>query len=127
MTAPGSEGAATPPGAAREAAERNARAVMTGNLAQLMADISPEALNQMMQMASQAQADGSLGGLNLAALPSVEGYELTEVGRDGDDEVFHVTFHSTAGSATLMTKWRQLMGQWKIVGIGRVQEPAEEA
>ena len=127
MTAPGSEGAATPAGTAREAAERNAQAVMSGNLAQLMADISPEALNQMMQMASQAQADGSLGGLNLASMPNVTGYELTEAGKDGEDEVFHVTFHSTAGSATLMTKWRQMMGQWKIVGIGRVQEPADEA
>ncbi len=100
----------TEPGSAREAAERNAEAVMTGNLAQIMADITPDALSQMMAMGAQ-------GGVSPASMPSISGYELTELGSDGDAEVFNVTFISSAGTATLATKWKQIMGQWKVTGI----------
>lgn len=98
------------PSSAREAAERNAQAVMSGNLAQLMADITPEALSQMMAMGAQ-------GGLSPASMPNISGYELTEVGADGEATVFHVTFTSSMGKATLATKWKQVMGQWKVTGI----------
>jgi hypothetical protein len=108
------------PGAAREAAERNAQAVVAGNLAQIMGDITPEALNQMMQMAAQS------GGLSPAAMPNIQGYEITEMPSDGDGEVFHVTFTSASGTATLAATWRQVMGQWKITAVALVSaEPAQ--
>jgi len=100
----------TEPGSAREAAERNAEAVMTGNLAQIMADITPDALSQMMAMGAQ-------GGVSPASMPNITGYELRDAGPDGDAEVFHVTFTSSMGSATLATRWKQIMGQWKVTGI----------
>ena len=100
----------TEPGSAREAAERNAEAVMTGNLAQIMSDITPDALSQMMSMGAQ-------GGVSPASMPNISGYELSDAGTDGDAHVFHVTFASSAGTATLATKWKQIMGQWKVTGI----------
>lgn len=101
------------PGTAREAAEQNARAVMAGNLAAIMGQLTPEALGQMMQLGSQ-------GGMSPAQMPSIEGYEIEEAGSDGESETFHVTFRSAAGNATLSARWEQIMGQWKITAIGLV-------
>lgn len=101
----------TEPATAREAVERNAQAVMSGNLTQIMADITPEALAQMMQMGAQA------GGLSPAQMPNIEGYEVEEKGMEADAEVFHVTFRSPVGRATLGTSWKQIMGQWKLTAI----------
>ena len=106
-------------GTAREAAERNATAVMAGNLAQVMADITPQALQQMMQL-------GSGGNLAPQSMPSITGYRIDEVGREGDAELFHVTFESPAGTATLATRWEQVMGQWKITEIGLVSAERAE-
>ncbi|MBI2764643.1 MAG: hypothetical protein HYX53_01890 [Chloroflexi bacterium] len=108
------------PGSAREAAERNAQAVMSGNFNQIMADITPEALAQMMQLAPQGGA-----GLSLANMPNITGYELREVGTEGEGELFHVTFSSALGKATLGATWKQVLGQWKITAVTLVgTEPA---
>ena len=115
MTSP----SASAPGSAREAAERNAQAVMTGNLAQLMGDLTPEALTQMLQLAAQS------GGMSPAAMPNIQGYELTELPSGDEGELFHVTFTSPQGQATLAATWKQVMGQWKITAIGIVS--AEQA
>ncbi|MCL4231817.1 MAG: hypothetical protein KJ053_09555 [Dehalococcoidia bacterium] len=109
------------PTSAREAAERNAGAVMAGNLAQIMADITPGALTQMMAMGAQ-------GGLSPTSMPNMTGYEIVEAGQDGDATTFHVTFESSMGKATLATTWKQVMGQWKITAIALVSaEPAAGA
>ena len=110
----------TQPTSAREAADRNAQAIMSGNLSQLMADITPEVLAQVMAMGAQA------GGLSPAQMPNIEGYDLKDFGPQEDGcELFHVTFRSSAGTATLGATWKQLMGQWKIVAVNLVSaEPA---
>lgn len=92
---------------------------MTGNLVQVMASLAPEALAQMMQMGAQA------GGLSPAQMPGIDSYELTEAGNEGDGELFHVTFHSSAGTATLAATLNQVMGQWKVTAVSLVSaEPA---
>lgn len=104
----------TEPGSAREAAERNAEAIMTGNLSQVMADITPEALTQMMQLGAQA------GGMSPATMPNIEGYEVIDAGPRDDGQVFNVTFRSALGRATVAATWKQIMGQWKIAAIDLV-------
>jgi hypothetical protein len=107
------------PGPARAAVERTAQAVMSGNLAQLMSDITPEALAQMMQLAASA------GALSPANMPGIEGYEISEAPPDGEAEVFHVSFVSAIGKATLATSWKAIMGQWKVTAVSLVSaEPA---
>jgi hypothetical protein len=109
------------PGTAREAAERNAEAVMSGNLSQIMADITPEALSQLMAMGAAA------GGLSPASMPNIEGYEVAEIGADGDSHVFHVTFRAAVGTATAAMTWKQVLGQWKITAVSLVPAvPAED-
>jgi hypothetical protein len=95
----------------REVVERNANAVMTGNFAQIMADITPEALAQMMQQMPAA------GGFNLATMPSISGYEIGPASADGDAVVYDVVFISAMGRATLSSQWKQILGQWKIAGV----------
>ncbi|MGH2609451.1 MAG: hypothetical protein ACRDHF_10220 [Tepidiformaceae bacterium] len=108
------------PTTAREAAERTAQAVVSGNLAQLMSDITPEALTQMMQMSASA------GGLSLTQMPALTGYELEEMGQteDGEGEVFQVTFNSDAGNASIETTWRQVTGAWKITAVSLLSAEA---
>jgi hypothetical protein len=105
----------TQPATAREAAERNAQAIMTGNLSQLMADITPEVMAQVMAMGSQAPA-----GLSITQMPNIQGYEIVDKGIQGDVEVFDVTFKSDIGSATIAASWKQVMGQWKITSVSLV-------
>jgi hypothetical protein len=106
----------------RAAVERTAEAVRTGNLAQLMADITPEAIAQMMQMAPAAN------GMSIASMPSITGYAITECPPEDDAAVYQVTFESAMGRATLAASWKQLLGQWKITAVRLVSiEPAEPA
>lgn len=98
------------PGDLRAAVERNAQAVMTGNFNQIMADITPEALAQIMQMAPQG------GGMSLAQMPAISGYEIEDIGPAGDGYVYNVTFISEQGRATLSSTWKEVLGQWKITG-----------
>ena len=106
------------PSSAREAAERNAEAVMTGNLSQVMADVTPQALQQLMGL-------GSSGGLTPQSMPSITGYAVEDQPDDADGELFHVRFDSPAGSATLAARWEEVMGQWKITEVALVS--AEES
>lgn len=115
MTNPGGE-------SLRTAVERNAQAVMTGNLAQLMADITPEALAQAIQAAPVGTP------MTLASLPAITGYMIEERGPDGDGQLVHVTFTSAAGKATVAATWKQVLGQWKIGALALVgMEPTPPA
>lgn len=105
----------TQPSTAREAAERNAKAIMEGNLSQLMADITPEVLAQVMAMGAQAPA-----GLSITQMPNIQAYDIAAKGQEGEAEVFDVTFRSDVGSATIAASWKQVMGQWKIVNVALV-------
>ena len=113
----------TQPDALREAVERNARAVMEGNFSQLMADITPEALAQMMAM---APAGATPGGMSLAQMPSISGYTIEDLGAEDDGHVYQVRFESPSGSATLAATWKQVVGQWKITAVRVVSiEPSQ--
>lgn len=111
------------PATAREAVERNAQAVVAGNFPQIMADITPEALAQMLQMGASA------GGLSPAQMPNISAYDIAEAGQteDGEGEVFQVTFTSPIGKATLEATWRQVTGAWKVTAIQLVSAEAAAA
>lgn len=111
----------TQPSSAREATDRTASAVVSGNLAQVMADLTPEALGQMMSLGAAA------GGLSPAQMPNIEGYDVQEMGSEGDAEIFHITFRSSVGTATLKASWKQVMGQWKITAVSLVAAEAAPA
>ena len=105
----------------REAVERNARAVVEGNFSQLMADITPEALAEMMAM-----APAGAGGMSFAQLPSISGYSVEDLGpAAGGGHDYQVRFEAAAGSATVAATWKEVVGQWKITAVRVVGiEPA---
>jgi hypothetical protein len=94
-----------------DAAERAAEAVASGNLAGLMALITPEALAQVMTMGQET------GGLSLAQMPQITDYTLHPAGETEDASLYDVTFNSTAGSVALRATWKNVLGQWKIAAI----------
>ncbi len=93
----------------REVVERNAQAVMTGNLIQLMADITPEALARLMQMAPPG------GGPSLATMPAITGYEIELLEPDDDLQRYGARFTSATATASFVTVWKLVLGQWRIV------------
>lgn len=114
---------AGPAGSAREAAERNAAAVMSGNLAQVMADITPEAMAQMMQMAAQAQASGVA---TPTTLPQIRSYDIETLEESAEVGRFRVSFVADAGSATVETTWRPVLGQWRIASVTLIDAQVAE-
>lgn len=107
-------------GTAREAAERNAQALMAGNMMQLMMDITPEAMAGLMQMGAAA---GAAAGVNptafsLTSMPTLTGYELGEpTVVPGGGELIPATFHSALGSITIVSTWKEIAGAWKIAAV----------
>ncbi len=99
------------PGDPREAAERTVRALLTGNLAQVMADLAPEAMGQLMQLASGVQ------GIALGQLPTIERYELEEVPAPEGEAGFLVRVVAPVGTVSVATRWRPILGAWKVVGF----------
>lgn len=102
------------PAELREVVERNAEAVMAGNFAQLMADITPDALAKLMQMAPQGTQPA------LTSLPAITGYDVQWIGAVGDGHQYRATFVSAAGTADIVATWKLVLGQWRIVEFNEV-------
>lgn len=117
----------------REAAERNAEAIKAGNFMQIMADITPEAMAQMMQLSASASvtaaAASAPAGFSMTNLPTITGYELTDPISEMDGgETITATFTSALGSLTISSTWKQVMGKWKIASISNLKiNPASPA
>lgn len=116
----------------KEAAIRNADAIKAGNFIQIMADITPEAMAQMMQLGATAGVNAgtaAAAGLSMTNLPTITGYELTEPVAELDgSETITATFTSPLGSLTIASSWKQVMGRWKIAAVSNLTiTPATEA
>jgi hypothetical protein len=98
----------------RAIVERNAEAVMAGNFMQIMADITPEALAKLMAMAPPG------GGPSIATLPALTGYTLELLEPADEAQLYRATFTSEQATATFVTTWRQVVGQWKVVDFSDV-------
>ncbi len=120
----------------KEAAIRNADAIKAGNFIQIMADITPEAMAQMMQLGATAGAAAGVNagtaaaaGLSMTNLPTITGYELSDPIAELDgSETITATFTSPLGSLTIASTWKQVMGRWKIAAVSNLTiTPAAEA
>src|SRR3712207_2509825 len=90
-----------------EAVTRNWQALMTGNIAQIFTDMTPEAMAKLAQAGGGAMA--AAGGM-----PTLTSYEVISRSQDGDDHLYDVRF---AGSVNFGVKarWREIADAWKIV------------
>jgi hypothetical protein len=88
-----------------EAVTRNCQALMTGNIAQIFADMTPEAMAKL-----SAQGGGALSG----GLPQLTSYDVVSRSQDGDDHLYDVQFHGQP-SFGVKARWREIADQWKLV------------
>ena len=88
-----------------EAVTRNCQALLTGNIGQIFADMTPEA---MAKLASQG------GGAMAGGLPQFTSYDVISRSQDGDDHLYDVQFRGDQ-SFGVKARWRELGGQWKLV------------
>lgn len=95
-----------------EAVTRNCQALLTGNIAQIFADMTPEA------MAKIAQLGG--GGAMTGTMPALTSYDIISRAQDGDDHLYDVQFHGTP-SFGVKARWREIGGLWKLVDFDGYQ------
>lgn len=109
----------------KEAAIRNAEAIKAGNFVAIMADITPEAMTQMMALGAAAGVNAgaaAAAGLSMTNLPAITGYELTEpVSEMSGGETIVATFTSPLGSLRIASTWKQVMGKWKIASVSNLE------
>jgi hypothetical protein len=84
---------------------RNCDALVTGNIAQIFADLTPQAMAKLSQ-----SAGAQMGG----AMPKLTSYQIVGQDEQGDDQVYDVRFSGDVNFG-IKAHWRQLDGQWKIV------------
>jgi hypothetical protein len=93
-----------------EAAMRRAcDLIMAGDFFNAMADLTPEAMAEAMNL-----------GMGMQGLPLPESYVLSEPEQTGDDTRYEVTFKAGEREMIAFAAWRQIDGAWKIASIGIV-------
>ena len=94
-------------GTAEEAMRATCDAILRGDMMGALQELTPEAFNQAMSLASQTMA-----------LPTPESYavESHEASADGQHH-FRVRFKTTSQDIVAAASWRQFDGVWKITAI----------
>lgn len=91
---------------AEEFIKQHAENVVAQKMGDVMKDLTPEALAQVMPL--------------MATAPNpVTGSSIVSKGQQGDDHVFDVTYSGDSGSVSLRDSVRQIDGTWKIVNIAK--------
>lgn len=105
-------------GDVEEAVTRNCQALLTGNIAQIFADMTPEAMAKLAQLG---------GGTMTGAMPALTSYDIISRNQDGADHLYDVRFRGVP-SFGVRGRWREVNGQWKLVDFDGYQfEGTEEA
>ena len=91
---------------AEEAVRRNCEALIAGNIAQIFADMTPEAMAKL----ATAAPGGGMGG----AMPQLTSFDIVSREEDGDDHLYDVQFHGDQNFG-VKARWREIAGVWKLV------------
>ncbi len=94
----------------KDTAEQFVKDLTALNLAGLMMTFTPEGLNKALAMQAQMQAGGGQQPVTSSAV------EL--LGTEGDDHVVDLVLTNPNGSVTIGTRWREVLGAWKVNDIG---------
>jgi len=75
----------------------------------LMATLTPEALGKAMaQMGSSPQAVG------------IKDIVAKKQSEEGGEYVYHLVVEADSGGGTMMTRWKEIDGAWKVTDVGQV-------
>jgi hypothetical protein len=89
------------------AMRRACDAIMAGDFFSAMADLTPEAANQAMELAA-----------GLSTVPMPQSYEIVSYQEREGLHRFRVRFVTAEREFQTWANWRQVDGAWKIVALG---------
>ena len=99
-----------------DAVKRNCEALIAGNIAQIFADMTPQAMAKLSQ-----QAGAQMGG----PMPKLTGYEIVGREQDGDEHVYDVRFEGDVDFG-VKSRWREMDNQWKLIDFDAYQSSNEQ-
>ena len=83
-------------------------AIKNMDIGTLMATLTPDALGKAMaQMGSQPQPT------------SIQDITAEKQSEDGGEYVYHLVIQAEGGGGTMMTRWKEIDGAWKVTDIGQ--------
>ena len=85
-------------------------AIKTMDIGTLMATLTPEALGKAMAM------QGSGGGPP-AGITDIKAEKQSE---ENGEYVYNLSVEASSGAGTMMTRWKEIDGQWKVVDLAQV-------
>ena len=92
-----------------EAVNSYIAAIKTMDIGTLMATLTPEALGKAMAM--QGAAPPPVG---------IKDIRAESKGEEDGSQVYHLVVEADSGAGTMMTKWQEIDGAWKVVDVGQV-------
>ena len=91
-----------------EAVNSYMNAIKVMDLGSLMATLTPEALGKAMAMG---------GGGPPSGITNIDAKQISE---ENGEYVYHLAVEAASGAGTMMTRWKEMDGAWKVVDIGQV-------
>jgi hypothetical protein len=83
-------------------------AVKIMDLGTLMSTLTPEALGKAMSMG---------GGAPPAGITDIT---AAKQGDENGELIYHLTVEAASGGGTMMTRWKEIDGAWKVTDLGQV-------
>ena len=83
-------------------------AVKVMDIGTLMATLTPEALGKAMSMG---------GGAPPAGITDIK---AEKQGEENGELIYHLTVEAASGGGTMMTRWKEIDGAWKVTDLGQV-------
>jgi hypothetical protein len=93
-----------------EAVDKYMAAIKSMDIGTLMATLTPEALSKAMAQMGSGPPPGS-----------VDSISAEKQGEENGEYVYHLNVTGSAGSAVMMTRWKEIDGAWKVTDVGQVE------
>jgi hypothetical protein len=91
-----------------EAVNDYTAAIKSMDIGKLMATLTPEALGKAMAMGGGGPPSG------------ITSINAEKKGEENGEYVYHLSVEAASGAGTMMTRWKEIDGQWKVTDIGQV-------
>ncbi len=90
-----------------EAVANYVNAIKTMDIGALMAALTPEAMGKAM----------SMGGAPPTGVSDIRAERKAE---ENGEYVYHLAVQAASGGGTMMTRWKEIDGIWKVTDLGQV-------
>jgi len=91
-----------------EAVSKYVDAIKVMDLGALMASLTPEALGKAMSMG---------GGAPPSGITDIKAEKQSE---ENGEYVYHLSVEAASGAGTMMTRWKEIDGVWKVTDMAQV-------